>query len=153
MFNELGNEIRHERMFKGLSQTELSKRTGIDVKTISLIERGIRRKPKQETIFKLSEVIDIFDLDALKKAGYTPEEIIDYLENIKGQKRYDFDFTITYKGHGMMYDYDKENAELNLKYLFEDIVGCNEPKLDAVDENIILDKSDCTIRIDDKNGR
>ena len=34
MFNELGNEIRHERMFKGLSQTELSKRTGIDVKTI-----------------------------------------------------------------------------------------------------------------------
>ena len=86
MKNELGNIIKEQRMYWGLSQTELSKRTGIDIKTISLIERGVRRKPIPETLKKLSEALDIYDIDLLELAGYTEEEKIKYLKYTKGLK-------------------------------------------------------------------
>lgn len=55
--NVLGYELKIDRLRRGLSQIELSKLTGVDAKTISLIEKGIRKKPKPETIYKLSKVI------------------------------------------------------------------------------------------------
>ena len=40
------------------------------------------------------------------------EEQIDYIKYMKGQKRLDFEYTITFKGHGMVYDISKEDAEI-----------------------------------------
>ena len=153
MRNELGEKIKYERMFKGLSQIELSKRTGIDIKTISLIERGIRRKPKPETIYKLDKVLDLDEIQIMDLAGYTKEEQIDYLKYMKRQKRMDFDYTITLKGHGMVYAYDKEDAEIYLKYAFEDITGNLQLETDGIDEKISLDYSNFTINVDDENER
>ena len=47
---ELGNEIKEKRMYLGFSQADLAILTGTDIKTISLIERGARQKPKPETV-------------------------------------------------------------------------------------------------------
>lgn len=41
--NVLGYELKIDRLRRGLSQIELSKLTGVDAKTISLIEKGIRK--------------------------------------------------------------------------------------------------------------
>lgn len=151
MNNELGYEIKYERLRKGLSQIELSKLTGIDTKTISLIEKGIRRKPKPETIYKLSNVLDLDEFRIMDYSGYTREEQIDYIKYMKGQIRLDFEYTITFKGHGMVYDISKEDAEIYLKQTFEDIAGNFEPEIDVPDEMIKLDYTNFTIKVDDKN--
>ena len=133
MKNELGNTIKEKRMYWGLSQTELSKRTGIDIKTISLIERGIRRKPIPETLKKLSEALDIYDIDLLELAGYNEDEKIDYLKYTKGLKKFEFEYTVIYKGHGMVYAYDKEDADEYLKTAFEDISATFDSDIDEID--------------------
>ena len=65
MNNELGNTIKKNRIRLGMSQTDLSKITGVDTKTISLIERGIRRKPTPETLIKLASVLDCVDINVI----------------------------------------------------------------------------------------
>lgn len=149
--NVLGYELKIDRLRRGLSQIELSKLTGVDAKTISLIEKGIRKKPKPETIFKLSKVLDFDEFNIMDYSGYTREEQIDYMKYMKGQKRIDFEYTITFKGHGMVYDVSKEDAEIYLKQAFEDITGNFEPEIDVPDEMIKLDYTNFTIKVDDKN--
>lgn len=151
MKNELGNTIKEKRMYWGLSQTELSKRTGIDIKTISLIERGIRRKPIPETLKKLSEALDIYDIDLLELAGYNEDEKIDYLKYTKGLKKFEFEYTVIYKGHGMVYAYDKEDADEYLKTAFEDISATFDSDIDEIDEKMELDECKTYLNIGDSN--
>ncbi len=153
MKNELGNIVKEQRMYWGLSQTELSKKTGIDIKTISLIERGVRRKPIPETLKKLSEALDIYDIDLLELAGYTEEEKINYLKYIKGLKKFEFEYTIVYKGHGMVYAYDKEDAESYLQTAFEDITATFDSDIDAIDEKMKLDECKTYLNVGDSNER
>ena len=53
MKKELGQIFKEERMKRGLSITELAKFSRVDPKTISMIERGIRKKPNSNTLFNL----------------------------------------------------------------------------------------------------
>lgn len=140
MNNELGNEIKEKRMYWGFSQADLAILTGTDIKTISLIERGARQKPKPETIKKLAKALDLYDLDLLRMAGYTKDEQIEYMKNIRNEKKFEFDYTVIYKGHGMLYAYDKDDAELYLNDAFQDITGTFSPEIDAIDEKIELDE-------------
>ena len=151
MKNELGNTIKEKRIYWGLSQTELSKRTGIDIKTISLIERGIRRKPIPETLKKLSEALDIYDIELLELAGYNEDEKIDYLKYTKGLKKFEFEYTVIYKGHGMVYAYDKEDADECLKTAFEDISETFDSDIDVIDEKMELDECKAYLNIGDSN--
>ena len=54
MKNELGNIIKEQRMYWGLSQTELSKKTGIAQGDISKIENGIGN-PSIKTLKRLAQ--------------------------------------------------------------------------------------------------
>jgi transcriptional regulator with XRE-family HTH domain len=76
---EFGSIMKQERIKKGLSITELSKFTGVDIKTISFIERGLRRKPTLDTLFRLANVLECITFDMLKSIGYTENEIVTYL--------------------------------------------------------------------------
>ena len=87
----------------------------------------------------------------MEYSGYSREEQIDYIKYIKGQKRIDFEYTITFKGYGMVYDISKEDAEIYLKQAFEDITGNFEPEIDVPDEMIKSDYTNFTIKVDDKN--
>ena len=151
MNNELGNEIKKSRMYRGFSQADLAILTGTDVKTISLIERGARQKPKPETIKKLAKALDLYDLDLLRLAGYTKEEQIDYMKNIRNEKRIEFDYTVLYKGHGMLYAHDKEDAELYLNEAFQDIAATFSPEIDDIDEKIELDECKTYLSIGDSD--
>jgi len=110
MNNELGNTIKNNRIRKGLSQIELSKISGIDTKTISLIERGIRRKPKMETLLKLAEVLDCIDIRLLYLAGYDNSEITEGMRYYEDDT-YEYDFMIILKGKGVTYAGDVEEAK------------------------------------------
>lgn len=153
MNNELGNEIKEKRMYWGFSQADLAVLTGTDIKTISLIERGARQKPKPETINKLAKALDLYDLDLLRMAGYTTEEQIEYMKNIRNEKRFEFDYIVIYKGHGMLYAYDKEDAESYLKDAFQDITGTFSPEIDVIDEKIELDECKTFLNIGGSNER
>ena len=98
MNNELGKCIKYNRLRLGYSQNELSRLTGVDSKTISLIERGIRRKPLPDTLIKLSEVLGCIDVRLLYLAGYTQNEISLMLNDFDDEYRYKFHVLIT--GYG-----------------------------------------------------
>lgn len=153
MNNKLGNEIKEKRMYWGFSQADLAILTGTDIKTISLIERGARQKPKPETIEKLAKALDLYDLDLLKMAGYTKEEQINYLKNIRNEKKFEFEYTVIYKGHGMVYAYDKEEAEGYLETAFEDISATFDPEIEDIDEKIELDECKTYLNVGDSNER
>ncbi len=50
--------VKDARVAKGLTQTELAKKTGVHSNTIAKIEQGIQQ-PSYPTIKKLSKVLDI----------------------------------------------------------------------------------------------
>ncbi len=120
MNNELGITLKKNRIRLGLSQIELSKITGVDPKTISLIERGIRRKPHVDTILKLAEVLECIDIRLLYLAGYTQNDIKDLIRLIEDDT-YKYNFTITIKGYGITYAGDEQEAR---EYAEEDIKDC-----------------------------
>ena len=111
MNNELGRIIKDRRIIKGMSQNELAKITGIDPKTISLIERGVRRKPNIDTLLKLAEVLNIADIKLLCLAGYTQKEVSEQLFGIE-EKDYEYSFEFAIKGHGKLSALDLEEAKL-----------------------------------------
>lgn len=100
----LGNIIKNKRLELGLSQVELSKLSGIDSKTISFIERDIRKKPIPETLLNLSEALDLKFVELCRISGYTDEEIEDMFGDL--EETYPFNFTITIKGNAFI---DAEN--------------------------------------------
>lgn len=58
LLKKIGTKLKFERIKKGLSQDELSKKAKISSNLISLIERG-KSNPTVETIAALSKALDI----------------------------------------------------------------------------------------------
>ena len=104
---EFGSIIKNERIRRGLSITDLSKETGVDIKTISFIERGIRRKPNLDTLVKLLDALDCFTSEIIKSAGYTDEEIMEFICD-----DYNYSFEVRIKGHGKTFASNEEEAKI-----------------------------------------
>ena len=94
---EFGSIMKQERIKKGLSITELSKMTGVDIKTISFIERGLRRKPTLETLFKLANILECITFDMMKSIGYTEQEIVIFLCDDDDEEDYEEEDLSEYK--------------------------------------------------------
>ena len=73
--NELGTLIKLAREKNGLSQRELSRKTGIDNNTIAKIENGTRKKPNVLSLKKLALTLHISLKKLLILAGYSQEDI------------------------------------------------------------------------------
>src|SRR6185503_15592588 len=54
--------LRRHRLLAGLSQEALAERSGLSVRGISDLERGIRRAPHPSTIARLSEALGLDDV-------------------------------------------------------------------------------------------
>ena len=93
----LGQIIKNKRIELGLSQVYLSKLSGVDCKTISYIERNIRKKPIPETLFNLGDALELDIYSLFKTSGYTDEEM-DLIFDDR-ERNYSFDFTITIEGN------------------------------------------------------
>lgn len=104
---EFGSIIKKERIKRGLSITDLSKITGIDIKTISFIERGIRKKPNIDTLVKLLDALECYDSKIIQSVGYTDEEVIEYICN-----NYKYTFEIKIKGHGKTFAPTDDEAKI-----------------------------------------
>ena len=87
----------------------------------------------------------------LELAGYNEDEKIDYLKYTKGFKKFEFEYTVIYKGHGMVYAYDKEDADEYLKTAFEDISATFDSDIDVIDEKMELDECKTYLNIGDSN--
>ena len=74
-FQNLAEAISNSREKIGITQRELSRRTGIDNNTIAKIEKGERKKPNILSLKKLGYALKINPDELLKLAGYTEEEI------------------------------------------------------------------------------
>lgn len=75
MFNSLAEAISVSREKLGITQREVSRRTGIDNNTIAKIEKGERKKPNTLSLKKLAYILDIDQDYLLQLAGYNDEEI------------------------------------------------------------------------------
>lgn len=73
--NLLATIIKESRIKKGISQRELSRRSGVDNKTIAKIELGERKKPTIVTLLKISVILDLNIYEILTVAGYSNKEI------------------------------------------------------------------------------
>ena len=82
-YENLAEAISSSREKFGITQRELSRRTGIDNNTIAKIEKGERKKPNILSLKKLSFALDLDSNILLELAGYTPEEI-DISNNVMG---------------------------------------------------------------------
>jgi len=109
MNNELGKVIKNNRIRLGMSQIDLSKITGVDPKTISLIERGVRKKPNPDTLLKLSKVLDCIDIRLFYLANYNQNDISKIIRLIEDDE-YNYSFEITIKGYGKTYAGDIQEA-------------------------------------------
>lgn len=81
--NLLATIIKETRIKEGISQRELSRRSGVDNKTIAKIELGERKKPTIVTLLKISVILDLNIYEVLTVAGYSNEEIENSLIHIK----------------------------------------------------------------------
>lgn len=107
----LANIIRNERLNLNMSQSELSRKTGIDRTTISRIESGERKKPIIDTLIKLSRVLNI-DLSLLLAiTGYTSQDITK--KSNEAHEKSFTQFIITIKGGFITDANDKEQAFKN----------------------------------------
>ena len=142
MSNELGRTIKESRLIMGMSQTDLARNTGVDTKTISLIERGIRIKPNIDTLLKLADVLNIVDIRILHLAGYTQKEVSELLFDIKEQD-YEYSFKFAIKGHGKL---SAENLE-EAKILIEDDLHRFLSIKNIKNENLEVVCDDCNVDI------
>ena len=142
MKNKLGEILKNNRIEIGISQIKLSELTGVDHKTISLIERGIRRKPKIETLVKLSPILYCIDYEFLKIFEYTKEDI-DYFAIVFPGHRYEYDFGVIITGHGAVLAYNIEEAREYANLDIEDSIKTE----DFVGENTIISFDKCKTAI------
>ena len=77
----LANIIRNRRIEMNISQSELSRRTGIDRTTISKIEMGERKKPVINTLIKLSRVLNIDLRELMYLARYSQYDINNFFDD------------------------------------------------------------------------
>lgn len=76
MNNEtLASVVKEAREKLGISQRELSRKTGIDNNTIAKIEKGERKKPNILSLRKLSVVLNLNYTKLMKMCDYSKEEI------------------------------------------------------------------------------
>ena len=71
-FSKLYKETREKI---GISQRELSRRTGIDNNTLAKIEKGERKKPNVLSLRKISFLLNLDLEELLKLAGYNDQDI------------------------------------------------------------------------------
>ena len=141
---EFGSIMKQERIKKGLSITELSKITGVDIKTISFIERGLRRKPTLETLFKLANILECITFDMMKSIGYSENEIIIFLcddaeeDEEENLSEYKYGFHIALHGYGKVLASDIEEAYDNAEEIIRDNLKLNNYKGDY--ENMFFNK-------------
>lgn len=168
----LGKIVRTRRLDLNISQRELASRMQCDVKTISEIEKGIRKKPRIETLEKLSNELYIELEDLLGYAGYTDEELIVYYEgedilneeydeiennkyqSIKNDENTEvpFNYILTIMGKGLINTNNEREAKRKAAEFFRDAlcgtIGSNEDWDDILDNS---DKSFVCINIIKEN--
>ena len=142
----LGRIIRSRRLSLNISQRELAAKMHCDVKTISEIEKGIRKKPRIETLEKLSDELFIELNDLLDYAGYD-DELAMYYESIDeepeneiDETRIPFSYVLIITGKGLVnsnnYDEAQKKAAKFLSDALCGTIGVND------DWDEILDSSD-----------
>src|SRR5258707_1248624 len=52
-----GDLLRHYRALAGLSQIALASRTGISKEAVSMLERGVRARPRNATVLRLAQAL------------------------------------------------------------------------------------------------
>ena len=72
----LASVVKSAREKLGISQRELSRRTGIDNNTLAKIEKGERKKPNVLSLTKIAFVLELNSKELLELAGYSEEEYI-----------------------------------------------------------------------------
>ncbi len=72
----LASVVKNAREKIGISQRELSRRTGIDNNTLAKIEKGERKKPNVLSLTKIAFVLELDSKELLELAGYSEEERI-----------------------------------------------------------------------------
>ena len=71
----LASVVKSARETLGISQRELSRRTGIDNNTVAKIEKGERKKPNVLSLRKISFLLNLDLEELLKLAGYNEQDI------------------------------------------------------------------------------
>ena len=71
----LASVVKSAREKLGISQRELSRRTGIDNNTVAKIEKGERKKPNVLSLRKISFLLNLDLEELLKLAGYSEQDI------------------------------------------------------------------------------
>ena len=71
----LASVVKEAREKLGISQRELSRRTGIDNNTVAKIEKGERKKPNILSLRKLSVVLNLDYSKLMELCDYSKEEI------------------------------------------------------------------------------
>ena len=71
----LASLVKEAREKIGISQRELSRRTGIDNNTLAKIEKGERKKPNVLSLRKISFLLNLDLEELLKLAGYNDQDI------------------------------------------------------------------------------
>ena len=118
--NILSNVIKSRRLNLNISQRELASRMNCDVKTISEIEKGIRKKPKIETLEKLSRELYIEIDDLLDYAGYSDYELERYYESDDEIKMVPFNYILMIVGKALVEESDSNVIEKEAtKYITE----------------------------------
>jgi len=70
----LASVVKDAREKLGISQRELSRRTGIDNNTVAKIEKGERKKPNVLSLRKLALILDLSLDELMKLANYDESE-------------------------------------------------------------------------------
>lgn len=143
--NLLGRIIRSRRLSLNISQRELAAKMHCDVKTISEIEKGIRKKPRIETLEKLSDELFIELNDLLDYAGYDDELAMYYEsideepENEKDETRIPFNYVLIITGKGLVnannYDEAQKKAAKFLSDALCRTIGVNNDWDEILDSN------------------
>ena len=71
----LASVVKSAREKLGISQRELSRRTGIDNNTVAKIEKGERKKPNVLSLRKISFLLKLDLEELLKLSGYNEQDI------------------------------------------------------------------------------
>lgn len=90
-----------------ISQSELSRRTGIDRTTISKIEMGERKKPVINTLIKLSRVLNIDLRELMYLARYSQYDINNFFDDDYD----DYDDLDDYDEYDEYFDEDDDEEE------------------------------------------
>jgi transcriptional regulator with XRE-family HTH domain len=58
-YTAFGDALRHHRMMVGLTQEELAERSGVSVRAIGDLERGVKHLPRRSTVTLLADALEL----------------------------------------------------------------------------------------------